>query len=431
MGMIRIWIAILLGKTGAQNTIPFDLDQDGTNDGWSDADGNLWYCSYADMRDTCSNVVAGQTCPAGPGTSTDITAMTDAEMAAASSGLFTRLFPNQGGIGYDATQLTRTGGSCCAANTKVETLFKTCVCATSYIETTYPITSLTTSKSEKDLSCVGCATLVAAKDTQKYNGITMANFLSDDTTTDCAFKSNLFQPTGTGTEFRCPSALSTDGNSYVVPSILKCSDPSDETACLASLACAYCTDVVVATSGFTFSSVTGQCGCTSNCNSDNSCAENAILNIQNQCECIFETIAALDESSNEKCQECGTANANLVATGDNLRGTGCECLNLAALYTPTSSSGPYQCRCLPDYKMGAIFDANDDITGYQCVPCTSIIDPNTDVAWVSGSSIDCSITAIESEFCGANMYPKQFGSEWMYLHKRLYQEQCWCLCCLQ
>ena len=57
------------------------------------------------------------------------------------------------------------------------------------------------------------------------------------------------------------------------------------------------------TTGFTFSSVAGQCGCTSSCNSDNSCSENAILNIQNQCECIFETIAALDESSNEKCQE--------------------------------------------------------------------------------------------------------------------------------
>ena len=102
---------------------------------------------------------------------------------------------------------------------------------------------------------------------------------------------------------RCPSTLTTDGNSYVVPSILKCSDPSDQTACLASLACAYCTDVVVSTTGFTFSSVAGQCGCTSSCNSDNSCSENAILNIQNQCECIFETIAALDESSNEKCQE--------------------------------------------------------------------------------------------------------------------------------
>ena len=25
--------------------------------------------------------------------------------------------------------------------------------------------------------------------------------------------------------------------------------------------------------------------------------------------------------------------------------------------------------------MGAIFDSNDDITGYQCVECTSIIDP--------------------------------------------------------
>ena len=45
--------------------------------------------------------------------------------------------------------------------------------------------------------------------------------------------------------------------------------------------------------------------------------------------------------------QCGTANANLVATGDNLRGTGCACLNLAALYTPTTSAGPYQCRCLP------------------------------------------------------------------------------------
>ena len=102
-------------------------------------------------------------------------------------------------------------------------------------------------------------------------------------------------------------------------------------------------------------------------------------------------------------------------------------MNLAALYVPTTSSGPYQCRCLPskfeikrslnrkytvlniysDYKMGAIFDSNDDITGYQCVACTSIIDPNTGVAWVSGSSIDCSITAIESEFCGTNMYPSK------------------------
>ena len=58
--------------------------------------------------------------------------------------------------------------------------------------------------------------------------------------------------------------------------------------------------------------------------------------------------------------------------------------------------------------MGAIFDSNDDITGYQCVECTSIIDPNTGVAWVSGSTIDCSITAIESEFCGTNMYPSKF-----------------------
>ena len=57
--------------------------------------------------------------------------------------------------------------------------------------------------------------------------------------------------------------------------------------------------------------------------------------------------------------------------------------------------------------MGAIFDSNDDITGYQCVECTSIIDPNTGVAWVSGSTIDCSITAIESEFCGTNMYPSK------------------------
>ena len=58
--------------------------------------------------------------------------------------------------------------------------------------------------------------------------------------------------------------------------------------------------------------------------------------------------------------------------------------------------------------MGAIFDSNDDITGYQCVECTSIIDPNTGVAWVSGGAIDCSITAIESEFCGTNMYPSKF-----------------------
>ena len=71
-----------------------------------------------------------------------------------------------------------------------------------------------------------------------------------------------------------------------------------------------------------------------------------------------------------------------------------------------------------DYKMGAIFDSNDDITGYQCVECTSIIDPNTGVAWVSGGAIDCSITAIESEFCGTNMYPSKFISR----HKRSWKD---------
>ena len=68
-----------------------------------------------------------------------------------------------------------------------------------------------------------------------------------------------------------------------------------------------------------------------------------------------------------------------------------------------------------DYKMGAIFDSNDDITGYQCVECIQIIDPNTGALWVSGTSgsPDCSIAGIETEFCGANMYPKQSGSEWI------------------
>ena len=73
----------------------------------------------ADARDYCSNPAAGQTCPFGPGASGgDITAMTDAQMATAYSGQFQTTYPTQGGIGYNAAALSRTGGSCCAANTK-------------------------------------------------------------------------------------------------------------------------------------------------------------------------------------------------------------------------------------------------------------------------------------------------------------------------
>ena len=73
----------------------------------------------ADARDYCSNPAAGQTCSAGPGASQgDITAMNDAQMATSYSGLWQTTYPTQGGIGYNAAALSRTGGSCCAANTK-------------------------------------------------------------------------------------------------------------------------------------------------------------------------------------------------------------------------------------------------------------------------------------------------------------------------
>ena len=136
------------------------MNQDLTIDGWVDSDNNKWYCSLADARDTCANPEPTKSCPAGPGSSGgDITTMTDAQMEAAYGGQFSTVYPKTGGVGYDASQLTRTGGSCCAANTKVETLFKRCVCADGYKETTYPITDLTTAKSESDLSCVQCSTL--------------------------------------------------------------------------------------------------------------------------------------------------------------------------------------------------------------------------------------------------------------------------------
>ena len=44
--------------------------------------------------------------------------MTDAQMETTNSGGFQNTYPRQGGIGYDATQLSRTGGKCCADNTK-------------------------------------------------------------------------------------------------------------------------------------------------------------------------------------------------------------------------------------------------------------------------------------------------------------------------
>ena len=101
--MNNFFVQILIGKSGAQNTI-LDLDVDGTTDGWVDTAGNRWYCSYADARETCSNPVSGQNCPAGPTTSEDITAMTDAQMETAYSGQFATTFPRNGGIGYDASQ---------------------------------------------------------------------------------------------------------------------------------------------------------------------------------------------------------------------------------------------------------------------------------------------------------------------------------------
>ena len=44
--------------------------------------------------------------------------MTDAQMDTAYGGQFPNTYPRQGGIGYNAAALSRTGGSCCAANTK-------------------------------------------------------------------------------------------------------------------------------------------------------------------------------------------------------------------------------------------------------------------------------------------------------------------------
>ena len=44
--------------------------------------------------------------------------MTDAQIDINYSGQFLNTYPRQGGIGYNAAALSRTGGSCCAANTK-------------------------------------------------------------------------------------------------------------------------------------------------------------------------------------------------------------------------------------------------------------------------------------------------------------------------
>ena len=44
--------------------------------------------------------------------------MTDAQMDTAYGGQFPNTYPRQGGIGYNAAASSRSGASCCAANTK-------------------------------------------------------------------------------------------------------------------------------------------------------------------------------------------------------------------------------------------------------------------------------------------------------------------------
>ena len=65
------------------------------------------------------------------------------------------------------------------------------------------------------------------------------------------------------------------------------------------MTCLACTDIDASNpaNGITHAN----CGCTSNCNDDKACNAGAILNNENQCQCLFDHLPGIDESGNQFC----------------------------------------------------------------------------------------------------------------------------------
>ena len=180
----------------SQNTV-IDLNLDGSIDGWKDGNNNRWYCSSSDVIAHNSNV---------------------------DSSAFSQ-FLIYSGIGFNSNAKSVNGDACCLSGTVVNTVFQTCECPSSSIETTFYSSDWTKQFSKSDKSCIACSSLIGSG--ESYNSIPISNFISGNSSS-CQF-TPFFAPIGSGNEFRCKSALANDNTA--VYCALKCPDPSDQSAC--------------------------------------------------------------------------------------------------------------------------------------------------------------------------------------------------------
>lgn len=251
-----------------------------------------------------------------------------------------------GGVGYDSAADSSSGGACCAANTYASWGLE-CFCMANTIATDhYSKTPVTVD--DKNLGCVTCSDIDAAKSTTFYNGIELEHFLTagSDATT-CSFASVLFNMINlANTDFRCKvpvdtTTSKTESDYYA----MQCDTPSDETVCKATLRCLLCSEIKLAVSGFTFGSSAGLCGCTSGCNDDDSCVAGAILDQSKTCKCLYNKLAGIDSSKAETCQAC--TDLETVGNGNVLRDSSATCACKTNAVAFVSGSSPYSCQCTP------------------------------------------------------------------------------------
>ena len=184
-----------------------DIDGDSNHDGWTDGASNNWFCSATDVNSYQSQISIEQA---------------------------PSIFPNfiiNGGVGYNPSALSKVGSDqpCCGSGSIVNTATQICECPSSSVQSIYYSSDSSTTFTESDQVCVDCASIVASSET--FNEIEISHFLTSSSSSSCSFNP-FIGPTGTGTEFRCSSTLTSGSSGTAIYSALKCPDPSDQTACL-------------------------------------------------------------------------------------------------------------------------------------------------------------------------------------------------------
>ena len=221
------------------------------------------------------------------------------------------------GVGHDSNAKSANGDKCCADNTYGTSNLE-CLCIAGTVQTNHYSQTVGTATDDKNLACKTCTDIIAAKTTEKYNNIALETVLkSGATTLDCDFATN-YNNFGyiskANLNFRCKSTVDPVTNTISAAFAMKCNKPSLEAQCTEdeSLTCEDCTKVVAPTSGLKLGAVSGSCGCTSNCNDDKSCVANAILNTNNQCECMWTYIGSFVYVTSAVVETCEAVSYQVI-----------------------------------------------------------------------------------------------------------------------